>query len=76
MIYNDSHWFSDPIPTDNNQFNVGFIHEIVYNYYLKSKANLSNIEFYLCGPPKMIKACKKMLYDIGVKSQNILYDQF
>ena len=67
---------SAPTATDNKQFNIGFIHEIVYNNYLKSKANLSNIEFYLCGPPKMITACKKMLYDIGVKSQNILYDQF
>ena len=67
---------SAPIATDNNQFNIGFIHEIVYNNYLKSKANLSNIEFYLCGPPKMIEACKKMLYEIGIKSSQILFDEF
>jgi len=67
---------SAPLPTDNTKYNIGFIHDIIYNNYLNRKANLSNIEFYLCGPPKMIKACKKMLYDIGVKSQNILYDQF
>jgi Na+-transporting NADH:ubiquinone oxidoreductase subunit NqrF len=34
------------------------------------------VEYYLCGPPMMIKACTKMLADLGVPPHQIAYDEF
>ena len=44
--------------------------------YLNKIADLSKIEFYLCGPPLMVKTCRNMLIDIGVKNKQILFDAF
>ena len=67
---------SEPLPEDNwNGYN-GFIHEVVLDNYLQNHPNPSAIEFYLCGPPMMIKACTKMLRNLGVDPQQIAYDEF
>jgi Na+-transporting NADH:ubiquinone oxidoreductase subunit NqrF len=34
------------------------------------------VEFYLCGPPMMIKACTRMLADLGVPAERIAFDEF
>ncbi|MBL4674874.1 MAG: NADH:ubiquinone reductase (Na(+)-transporting) subunit F [Mucilaginibacter sp.] len=67
---------SDPLEGDKWDSYQGFIHNVVYDNYLKFHNDLSNIEFYLCGPPMMIKACNKMLLEIGVKANQIAYDEF
>lgn len=34
------------------------------------------LEYYLCGPPMMIKACTEMLASLGVSPEQIAYDKF
>jgi MocE subfamily Rieske [2Fe-2S] domain protein len=67
---------SSPLPEDNWQSHTGFIHEVVLNNYLRLHAHPEAVEYYLCGPPMMIKACTKMLEAIGVPARQIAYDEF
>jgi len=67
---------SAPLPEDDWSGHVGFIHEVVLSNYLREHARPESVEYYLCGPPMMIKACKKMLADIGVPTHQIAYDEF
>lgn len=67
---------SSPLPEDQWDGLGGFIHEVVLDNYLSDHPNLANIEFYLCGPPQMIKACKKMLFELGVNEKQVSYDEF
>jgi Na(+)-translocating NADH:ubiquinone oxidoreductase F subunit len=67
---------SAPLPEDHWTGHQGFIHEVVLEQYLKSHANLGAVEFYLCGPPQMIKACTKMLAGLGVADSQIACDEF
>ena len=67
---------SDPLPEDNWTGLTGFIHQVLYDNYLKDHPAPEDCEYYLCGPPLMIDACKKMLYDLGVEEENILFDDF
>ncbi|RMD59655.1 MAG: NADH:ubiquinone reductase (Na(+)-transporting) subunit F, partial [Nitrospirae bacterium] len=72
-------WFvalSDPLPEDNWDGPVGFIHEVLYNMYLKDHPAPEDCEYYLCGPPMMADAVVRMLEDIGVERENILFDDF
>jgi len=54
----------------------GFVHQHLYESYLKGHPQPGNIEYYLCGPPPMIKASLKMLEDLGVKKDQISFDEF
>ena len=54
----------------------GFIHEVVLDQHLRSHANPKAVEYYLCGPPMMIRACTKMLAELGVPISQIAYDEF
>ena len=65
-----------PQPEDNWTGPVGFIHQVIFNNYLKDHENPEDIEYYLCGPPMMIQAVTKMLYDLGVPDENVMYDNF
>lgn len=67
---------SEPLPEDNWDGPVGFIHQVVYDMYLKNHEDPTEIEYYLCGPPLMLSAVRKMLYDLGVDDENILFDDF
>ncbi len=67
---------SAPLPEDNWTGHLGFIHEVVLENYLSSHANPAAAEYYLCGPPMMIKACTRMLADLGVPVSQISYDEF
>ena len=67
---------SEPMPEDNWKGPVGFIHQVVQDTYLNSHPDPSEIEYYLCGPPMMIDAVNKMLYNMGVDSEMIAYDVF
>ena len=67
---------SAPLPEDNWAGHRGFIHEVVLEQYLKSHTNLRAVEFYLCGPPQMIAACRNMLASLGVTESQIAYDEF
>jgi Na+-transporting NADH:ubiquinone oxidoreductase subunit F len=44
--------------------------------YLKDHPAPEDCEYYLCGPPMMISAVTKMLDELGVEPDNILFDDF
>jgi Na+-transporting NADH:ubiquinone oxidoreductase subunit F len=67
---------SEPLPEDNWTGHTGFIHQVVLEHYLKSHPTPEDVEYYLCGPPQMLAACMKMLDDLGVQRDNILFDDF
>ena len=67
---------SEPLPDDNWSGYTGFIHQVLYDNYLKDHEAPEDIEYYLCGPPMMLKACMQMLSDLGVEPENILFDDF
>ena len=67
---------SEPPPEDNWKGHTGFIHQVVYNSYLKDHPALEDIEYYLCGPPMMNSACIDMILNQGVERENIMLDDF
>ena len=67
---------SEPLPEDNWQGKTGFIHQVVYDNYLKDHPAPEDVEYYLCGPPMMNSACIRMLTDLGVEPENIALDDF
>jgi Na+-transporting NADH:ubiquinone oxidoreductase subunit F len=67
---------SEPLAEDNWTGLTGFIHQVLHDNYLKDHPEPEEIEYYLCGPPMMIDACKKMLDDLGVEPENIAFDDF
>jgi Na+-transporting NADH:ubiquinone oxidoreductase subunit F len=67
---------SEPLPSDRWDGPTGFIHQVVLDRYLKNHPDAAEIEYYLCGPPPMIAAVNKMLYDLGVEKDMIAYDEF
>ncbi len=67
---------SDPLPEDEWTGMTGFIHQVLYDNYLKDHKSPEDCEYYLCGPPLMIAACKKMLIDLGVEEKDIMLDDF
>ena len=55
---------------------TGFIHNVLYDNYLKDHAAPEDCEFYMCGPPMMNAAVIRMLEDLGVEQDNIMLDDF
>ena len=72
-------WFialSDPKPENHWEGHTGFIHEVLYETYLKDHLAPKDCEYYLCGPPLMIEAVHSMLNKLGVAPENIYFDDF
>ncbi len=67
---------SDPQPEDNWEGPTGFIHQVIYDNYLKDHEAPEDLEYYMCGPPMMNAAVEKMLYDLGVPDEMIDFDDF
>jgi Na+-transporting NADH:ubiquinone oxidoreductase subunit F len=67
---------SEPMPEDNWDGPVGFIHQVVLDNYLKNHPEPEEIEYYLCGPPLMLDAVMKMLDALGVPEENVAFDDF
>jgi Na+-transporting NADH:ubiquinone oxidoreductase subunit F len=67
---------SEPLPEDDWDGPTGFIHDVLYESYLKDHPAPEDCEYYLCGPPLMIAAVRYLLYDLGVEEDNILFDDF
>jgi len=57
-------------------YTAGFVHNVMYDTYLKSHPAPEDIEYYMCGPGPMSAAVVNMLDHLGVPSENILYDDF
>lgn len=58
------------------KYTPGFVHQVIYDTYLKNHENPEDIEYYMCGPGPMSNAVNKMLYDLGVDPESIHYDNF
>jgi Na+-transporting NADH:ubiquinone oxidoreductase subunit F len=67
---------SEPEDEDNWTGLEGFIHDVLFQQYLKDHPSPEDCEYYICGPPMMIAAVSKMLDDLGVEKENILFDDF
>ncbi len=67
---------SDPQPEDNWDGLTGFIHNVLFEEYLKDHEAPEDCEYYMCGPPMMNAAVIHMLKDLGVEDENILLDDF
>jgi Na+-transporting NADH:ubiquinone oxidoreductase subunit F len=67
---------SDPLPEDQWEGPIGFIHQVAYDQYLSTHQDPTEIEYYLCGPPPMVAAVEQMLYDLGVEPEMVAYDKF
>ena len=67
---------SQPLPEENWKGFVGNIHEVLFANYLQNHSSPEEIEYYLCGPPVMLTAVKKLLYSLGVEEEMIRYDDF
>lgn len=67
---------SAALPEDNWTGPTGFIHDVIYNNYLKEHDAPEDIEYYMCGPGPMSKAVENMLWNLGVPEENLMYDNF
>ncbi len=67
---------SAAMPQDNWTGYKGFIHQVLFDNYLKNHPEPEEVEYYLCGPPMMISAVQKMLNSLGVPKEMIAYDSF
>ena len=77
--YDNFEWhvaLSDPQPEDDWDGDTGFIHNILYQNYLKNHESPEDCEYYMCGPPMMNKAVIDLLLNIGVEPENIALDDF
>jgi Na+-transporting NADH:ubiquinone oxidoreductase subunit F len=67
---------SEPAHSDDWAGAKGFIHDVVFNAYLKDHPAPEHCEYYLCGPPLMVEAVYAMLDSCGVERSSIFYDDF
>lgn len=67
---------SEPQPEDNWEGYTGFIHQVLFDNYLKDHPAPEDCEYYLCGPPIMNKCVIDMLLDLGVERDDIMLDDF
>lgn len=58
------------------KYTPGFVHQVIYDTYLKDHESPEDIEYYMCGPGPMSAAVNKMLDSLGVPPENIHYDNF
>ncbi len=67
---------SDALPEDQWDGYTGFIHNVLYEQYLKDHPAPEDCEYYMCGPPIMNKSVIDMLLDLGVDREDIMLDDF
>jgi Na+-transporting NADH:ubiquinone oxidoreductase subunit F len=72
----EDNWSVKKTIDDNEDGYVGFIHQVLYDNYLKHHHDPEEIEYYLCGPPLMNAAVLKMLDEMGIPPENIRFDDF
>ena len=58
------------------KYTPGFVHNVMYETYLKDHEAPEDIEYYMCGPGPMSKAVTGMLDNLGVDPASIMYDNF
>ena len=74
--FEEDNWkVKDSLDSDGDGF-IGFIHQVVIDYYLSKHDAPEDIEVYFCGPPLMNQAVEKMAEDFGVPPENVRFDDF
>jgi Na+-transporting NADH:ubiquinone oxidoreductase subunit F len=58
------------------KYTAGFVHQVIYNTYLKDHEEPEEIEYYMCGPGPMSKAVEGMLDSLGVPREMLHFDDF
>ena len=58
------------------KYTPGFVHDVMYNTYLKDHDAPEDVEYYMCGPGPMSNAVNNMLFNLGVEKESIHYDNF
>lgn len=58
------------------EYTPGFVHQVMFEKYLKDHDAPEDIEYYMCGPGPMSAAVNNMLYNLGVEPEAIHYDNF
>ncbi|MFI3305727.1 MAG: NADH:ubiquinone reductase (Na(+)-transporting) subunit F [Rikenellaceae bacterium] len=67
----------DPVADEAGvPYTAGFVHNVLFENYLKNHEDPEGCLYLMCGPPMMISAVEKMLDSLGVPPENILYDNF
>ena len=67
----------DPVADEKGvKYTPGFVHNVMYETYLKYHEAPEDIEYYMCGPGPMSNAVVNMLYNLGVEYESIMYDNF
>ncbi|MGD2081849.1 MAG: NADH:ubiquinone reductase (Na(+)-transporting) subunit F [Chromatiales bacterium] len=67
---------SKPEPEDEWEGYVGYLHNFLYDTYLKDHPAPEDCEYYLCGPRALSVGILELLYDLGVEQESIFYDNF
>jgi Na+-transporting NADH:ubiquinone oxidoreductase subunit F len=67
---------SDALPEDDWKGQTGFIHNVLFEEYLKNHPAPEDCEYYMCGPPIMNQSVINMLLDLGVDREDIMLDDF
>ncbi len=67
---------SDALPDDNWDGYTGFIHNVLFDEFLKNHPAPEDCEYYMCGPPIMNSSVINMLIENGVEPENIMLDDF
>lgn len=57
-------------------YTPGFVHQVLHDTYLKDHEEPEDVEYYMCGPGPMAKAVENMLWNLGVPSENLRFDDF
>ena len=58
------------------KYKAGFVHQVLYDNYLKNHEDPEGCIYLMCGPPMMTASVLKMLDSLGVPPENILFDNF
>ena len=67
----------DPVADEKGvAYTPGFVHQVMYDKYLKDHEAPEDIEYYMCGPGPMSKAVIGLLDNLGVEKESIMYDDF
>lgn len=67
----------DPVADEKGvAYTPGFVHQVMYDKYLKDHEAPEDIEYYMCGPGPMSKAVQGMLDSLGVDPESIMFDNF
>lgn len=67
---------SEPLPGERWTGHVGFIHDMLEREYLAGHSQPGAVEYYLCGPPAMIEAARRMLAGRGIDPEQVAFDEF